>query len=214
MRYLLILLAFFTSQASAQKANPGNSTPSTPIISIGTVLVYGMGDNNEKLTVRITAVNPLRFDYTITGSEIDKNGSISHSSTALNKGKELKIPAEYNTTHYSSHEYLTLWVSKEFAAAFKARKPAQLTIDSDDLSFGEVSETDFDINLHQKYFNSDKAYTSEEKYVHGIKRNLKCYSGSNAEGDATITIWANPAQPLLLYLSIPDVIELRLEAIL
>ncbi len=211
---LLACLAL-TVQAQKKPAAPvkQKTASATPIIQTGTVLIYSI-TGGSSLTIRITNTAPLSFDYVITGGDEYHNGSYSHSAAFLKSGRIMISPFKYRELNYSNDQYLTVWLSKDMSAAFKAGKSAELEFEGDEMiSFGDVSTSDFSFNLHPKYFNRETNYTSEIKYVHGIKREFKSYNASSTE-DATLIIWTHPSWPLLLYLSLPDGIEMRLEAIL
>ncbi len=156
-----------------------------PVITVGTVMVYSITDGGT-LTIKITKLSPLSIDYVITGSNEYVRGSLSHDLAYQKTGKSMRSPFHYKDAQYAQKDFLSLWVSGSMSAAFKAKRKAELEYEGELISFTEVSETDFNFNLHENLYNRDTKYTTEFAYVHGKKREFKAYSATNAEGDASI----------------------------
>ncbi len=219
--FLSCLLLLVVTAANAQKkttttktSTTANPKQATSIINVGSVLVYKFGENGI-LTMKVTHLSPLAFDYVITGSDEYRFGSLSHSADILKSGDNIKSPANYKDAQYSDNEFLSVWLSKNTYAALNSGKPVSLTFNNGDaVTFKKTGDFEFNFNLHEKLYNRDTAYTHAKPYVHGIKRELKAINCTDASGKATLEVWKNPSHPLILYFSTADGYEMRLEAIL
>lgn len=223
MRTLLLLACVASfSLVYGQGKKPQVQKPSLPLITTGTTLVYGLynWDETSKATliIKITDVTKgIAFDFMIIDAEQrQKNGQMFHSKKDLGQIDTIAGLRYISEPGGIEFNYLSIWLSQNnFKKAMKGEQISINLENGNDMKLQKSHESDFDVNIHQRLWNRDTAFTSQAYYTHGKKMKLRSVDLLNVGSEEGIMeIWNNPSQPLILSYNLPGIGSIKLEAIL